>query len=131
MTNVVTVVAKLVNYIRSKGLNHRQFQQFLSDTGSENGDVLCYTEVRWSSRGRMLERVYDLKLEINLFLHMKGKYFPQLTDHDWTFDFAFCVDITQYLNELNSNLQGTNQLICQNKSIRERASALGTPITIK
>jgi hypothetical protein len=117
MTSVVTAVAKLVNYIRSKGLNHRQFQQFLSDMGSENGDVLYYTEVRWSSRGRMLKRVYDLKLEINLFLHMKGKSFPQITDHDWMYDFAFCVDITQYLNELNSNLQGKNQLICQNKSI--------------
>jgi hypothetical protein len=71
MTNVVTVVAKLVNFIRSQGLNHRQLQQFLSDMDSENGDVLCYTEVRWLSRGRILKRVYDLKLEINLFLHMK------------------------------------------------------------
>jgi hypothetical protein len=44
---------------------------------------------------------------------MKGKSFPQLTDHDWMCDFAFCVDITQYLNELNSNLQGTNQLISE------------------
>jgi hypothetical protein len=25
-------------------------------------------------------------------------------------NFAFCVDITQYLNELNSNLQGTHHL---------------------
>jgi hypothetical protein len=50
MTNVVTVVAKLVDYIRSKGMNHRQLQQFLSDVDSENGDVLYYTEVRWLSR---------------------------------------------------------------------------------
>jgi hypothetical protein len=96
ITNVVTVVAKLVNYIRSQGLNHRQFQQFLSDMDSENGDVLYYTEVRWLSRGRMLKRVYDLKLEINLFLHVKRKSFSQLTDHDWMCDFSFCVDITQY-----------------------------------
>jgi hypothetical protein len=97
MTNVITAVAKLVNYTGSQGLNHRQFQQFLSDMDSENGDVvLYYTEVRWLSRGRMLKRVCDLKLEINLFLHMKGKLFPQLTDHDWMCDFAFCVDITQY-----------------------------------
>jgi hypothetical protein len=33
ITNVVTVVAKLVNSKRSKGLNHRQFLQFLSDMG--------------------------------------------------------------------------------------------------
>jgi hypothetical protein len=87
--------------------------------GSENGDVLYYTEVRWLSRGRMIKHVYDLKLEINLFLHVKGKSFPQLPDHDWMCDFAFCINTTQYLNELNSNLQGTSQLICQNKSIRE------------
>jgi hypothetical protein len=58
----------------------------------------------------MLKRVHDLKLEINLFLNMKGKSFPQITDHDWMCNFAFCVDITHYLNELNSNLLGTNQL---------------------
>jgi hypothetical protein len=110
MTNV-TVVAKLVDYIRSKRLNHRQFQQFLSDMDSEKGNVLYYTEVHWLSRGQMLKRVYDLKLEINLFLGMKGKSVPQLTDHDWMCDFALCTDITQYLNELNSNLQGMNQLI--------------------
>jgi hypothetical protein len=104
------MLLQLLQNIGSKGLNHRQFQQFLSDMDSENGDLLYYTEVRWSSRGRMLKRVYDLKLDINLFLDTKGKYFPQLTDHDWMCDFAFCVDITQYLHELNSNLQGTNQL---------------------
>jgi hypothetical protein len=58
MTNVVTV-AKLVNYIRSKGLSHHQFQQFLNDMDSENGGVLYNTEIRWLSRGQMLKRVYD------------------------------------------------------------------------
>jgi hypothetical protein len=46
ITDVVTDVAKLIKFFRSKGLNHRQFQQFLSDMDSENGDVLYYTEVR-------------------------------------------------------------------------------------
>jgi hypothetical protein len=30
--NVVTIVAELVEYMRSKGLNHRQFKEILSDT---------------------------------------------------------------------------------------------------
>jgi hypothetical protein len=42
---------------------------------------------------------------------MKGKSFPQLTDHEWMCNFAFWLGIIQYLNELNSNLQGTNQRI--------------------
>jgi hypothetical protein len=49
---------------------------------SENRDVLYYTEVSWLSQWRMLKRVYDLKLEINLFFNMKGKSFSQITDHD-------------------------------------------------
>jgi hypothetical protein len=42
---------------------------------------------------------------------MKGKSFPQLADRGWMSDFAFFVDITQYLNELSSYVQGMNQLI--------------------
>jgi hypothetical protein len=58
MTNVVTVVAELVNYVRSKGLNHHQFKHFLSDMDSDNGDVLYYAEVCWLSRGQMLTCMY-------------------------------------------------------------------------
>jgi hypothetical protein len=51
------------------------------------------------------------EVENYLFLDMKGNSFPQLTDRDWMHDFAFCIDIAQYLNELHNSLQGTNQLI--------------------
>jgi hypothetical protein len=44
MTAVVTVVAELINYIRSKGMNHCQFKQFLNDMDSENGEVLYCSE---------------------------------------------------------------------------------------
>jgi hypothetical protein len=64
----------------------------------------------WFSRGRMLKRVYDWTLGINIFLDMKGKTFTRLTDLGWMCNFAFFVYITQCLNDLNSYLQGTNQL---------------------
>jgi hypothetical protein len=105
---VVADVAKLVNCIRPKGLNHHKFEEYLHDLDSESGNMLY---LWWLSRGRMLKCVYDLKLVINLFLGMKGNSFPKFTDHDWVCDFAFSVDIPQYLNELNSNLRGMNQLI--------------------
>jgi hypothetical protein len=44
-------------------------------------------------------------------MDMKGKPFPQNTDHDWMCDFAFLVDTIQCLKELNSNLERINQLI--------------------
>jgi len=38
INNVVTIVAELVEYIRSKGLYDRQFKGVLSDIEPENGD---------------------------------------------------------------------------------------------
>jgi len=40
MTNVVTEVSKLANFVRSKGMNQRQYKNFLSDMESEYGDSL-------------------------------------------------------------------------------------------
>ncbi|CAK1585602.1 unnamed protein product [Parnassius mnemosyne] len=44
--NFMKVVVSTVNFIKSRGLNHRQFKQFLDDIESEYGDLLYYTEVR-------------------------------------------------------------------------------------
>lgn len=40
INNVVSVVAELVEYIRSKGLHDRQFKEVLSDIESEDGDEI-------------------------------------------------------------------------------------------
>jgi hypothetical protein len=90
---VVTVVSEVVNSFRLKGMNHRQFKNFLRDVESECGNVLCDTEVLWLSRVRLLKRVYELKSEIELFLDIERKYFPHFCDHDWMCDFAFSIDI--------------------------------------
>lgn len=54
--NVMKVVVSTVHFIKSRGLNHRQFKQFLDDIESEYGDLPFSTEVRWLSRGLTLER---------------------------------------------------------------------------
>ncbi|KAI6648202.1 General transcription factor II-I repeat domain-containing protein 2B-like [Oopsacas minuta] len=43
--SVMKVVIKTVNFIRSRGLNHRLFQELLSDFHSEFGDIIYYAEV--------------------------------------------------------------------------------------
>jgi hypothetical protein len=40
INNVVTNVAEVVEYIRSKGLHDRQFKEVFSDMESENGDEI-------------------------------------------------------------------------------------------
>jgi hypothetical protein len=57
--------------------------------------------VRWLSRDAMLKRVYNLKNDIQLFVEMKEYRFPHFEDKEWMCDFAFLVDITQHLKNLN------------------------------
>lgn len=54
------VVVSRINFIRAKGLKHRQFQEFLFELESAHGDVLYYTEVQCLSRGRVLRCFYEL-----------------------------------------------------------------------
>jgi hypothetical protein len=49
----------------------------------------------------MLKRVYNLKNDIQLFVEMKEYRFPHFEDKEWMCDFAFLVDITQHLKNLN------------------------------
>ncbi|XP_040566431.1 general transcription factor II-I repeat domain-containing protein 2A-like [Lepeophtheirus salmonis] len=44
--HVNSVVVKTVNYIRSRGLNHREIQEFLRQPESQSEDVIYFTEVR-------------------------------------------------------------------------------------
>ncbi|XP_067949860.1 general transcription factor II-I repeat domain-containing protein 2-like [Watersipora subatra] len=113
MKEVMDVVVKTVNYIRSRGLNHRQFTSFLADMESEYGELIYHTEVRWLSRGKVLRRFFALRHEIASFMTMKNKAVPLLTDSTFQCNLAFLTDITDHLNTLNIKLQGKQQIITQ------------------
>jgi hypothetical protein len=44
------VVIKYVTFIRDKGLNHRQFQDYFKIMKAGSGDVAYFSEVKWLSR---------------------------------------------------------------------------------
>ena len=113
MKEVMDLVVKTVNFIRSHGLNHRQFKSFLVDMDSEYGELLYHTEVRWLSRGKVLKRFFALRNEISLFMKMKNKAIPLLNDPTFQCSLAFLTDITHHVNELKVKLQGRNQIITQ------------------
>lgn len=117
MDHVMDVVVKAVNFIRARGLNHRQFNCLLEETHSHG--LPYHTDVRWLSRGIVLKRFYELRSEIQSFMHNKGRNVQELKDYDWLQDLAFMVDMTEHLNLLNTRLQGRNKLVTDmHESIR-------------
>ena len=73
--------------------------------------AICSTIAKCAGRGAMLQRVYQLRVELANFLREKGMNVPEFSDAKWITDFAFLVDITNHLNMLNLKLQGRNQFI--------------------
>lgn len=113
MSHVIKPVTQIINFIRSKALNHRQFDSFLKEINSEFEGVFYYTEVRWLSCHKMLERFFLLRKEIVSFLRTKQFDLKDICKDTWEQDLAFFVDITGYLSNLNSSLQGRNKTVVQ------------------
>ena len=100
MDHVLSGVTQAVNFIRARGLNHRQFKSFLDEFCTEYGDVPYHTEVRWLSRGRVLNRCFELREEICQFMESKGKDTTELRDQTFLCELAFMGDIVSHLNAL-------------------------------
>jgi len=111
LDNVMDIVVKCVNFIKSSGLNHRQFKTFLEECEAEHGDVVYFAAVRWLSKGATLKRFFSLRKEIHEFMSQKGRDLPQLMDIEWLCDLAFLADIMGHFNELNLKLQGRGKFV--------------------
>ncbi|CAG9815991.1 unnamed protein product [Phaedon cochleariae] len=111
--NVMAVVTKIVNLISANALNKRKFDALLDEVNSVYNGLLMYNNVRWLSRGNVLQRFVDCLEEVRLFLQNEERIdqYPQLLDVMWLSKLMFFTDICQHFNELNVKLQGTNKTI--------------------
>jgi len=104
LNEVLQTVVKMVNFIKSKPLKSRLFNQLCSAMDSEHTQLLFHTEVRWLSCGRVLQRFYELREELLLFFTCEeSKYADFLSDDSWCARVAFLADIFKKLNYLNKN----------------------------
>lgn len=55
INNVIDVVSKIVNFIRARALNHRQFVALLEEHETEYSDIGYHTAIRWLSIGKVLK----------------------------------------------------------------------------
>ena len=112
LNDVLSIVTKVVNLIAARALHKRQFSLLLNEVESAYNGLSMYNNVRWLSRGKVLERFVECLNEIKLFLSMKNNNdFPELDDDAWLSKLIFLTDLSMHLNELNVKLQGYGKSI--------------------
>ena len=87
-------VIKIINSIRAKAKQHRSFKVFLEEMSAEYGDLLLHAEVRWLSRGKILQCFLSLLNEVKLFMEERGED-TILSDAGWVLDLAFLTDLPE------------------------------------
>ncbi|XP_034277662.1 uncharacterized protein LOC117668096 isoform X2 [Pantherophis guttatus] len=107
--DVLKDVTKMVNYLMACALNFQQFKALFEELQTQYNCLFMYNNVRWLSRGRVLERFVACLDEIRLFMNEKGQKYPQLTETAWLTNLMFFTDFTVHFNVLNKQLQGVGK----------------------
>ncbi|KAJ4934777.1 hypothetical protein JOQ06_007559, partial [Pogonophryne albipinna] len=98
------------DYVREYKIPIHKIVSFTTDElDSVYGDLILHADVRWLSRGKVLQRFLDLLPEIISFLKSRNEEYEQLSDDTWLLDLGFLTDLTAKLNDLNRELQGKDR----------------------
>ncbi|XP_042225906.1 protein FAM200A-like [Homarus americanus] len=75
---------------------------------SDHETILFYSKVPWLSKGNVVNRAFELRGELKLFLKVHGKddLFNHFNEVLWEPRLAYLADIFEQLNRLNYKLQG-------------------------
>ena len=112
LDNVMKTAMKIVNYIRTHALNHRQFKNLIAELDQGlPGDLPLHCTVRWLSKSQELFWFFQLLDAVKLFMEEKNQNYPELSDLKWIMDLAFLVDMLCHWNRLNLNLQGKLKIL--------------------
>ncbi len=70
---ILEAVVKCVNFVKAGDLNSRLFQSLCRDMDSKDEALLFYSKARWLSKENVVNRVFELRGKLKLFLEMQGK----------------------------------------------------------
>ena len=103
----MSVVIKVINYVKSSALNTRLFSKLCNDMDADHTALLYQIQVRWLSKKNMLSCIFELR-EVKLFLVAQQKHYLLLAFGGDGFStyLAHLADIFEALNQLNKKLQG-------------------------
>ncbi|KAF8783319.1 Zinc finger BED domain-containing protein 5 [Argiope bruennichi] len=111
LNTVLTTVVTVVNYIKMRPLKSRIFSALGKNMVSVHSALLFYCEARWLSHGKFLQRVYELKEEISIFLEEENRSAENFRDGLFVMKLSYLIDIFEKLNNLNLQPEGANTLM--------------------
>ena len=118
LKSVFDQVVKGVNFIKAKDLNSRVFKEMCKEMGEQHEALLYHTEVRWLSRGKVLNRVIELREAVQLVLEQKGSDLAiHFSNNTWVAPLCYLSDIYNELNKSNLSLQGTNKTLVDARQV--------------
>ena len=108
LVKVFSDVVKIINEIRTKPTVSREFTEFCQKSLADQETLILHSEVRFLSRGKVLQRFVVLRKTIEDFLiknkSEKANYFKDL---EWLGGVHYLSSIFLELNILNTSLQGS------------------------
>ena len=104
---VLKEAIKTANYVKSRTLNTGIFRKPCADMGLDHLKLLCYTKVRWLSKGNVVAGIFELREELKEFLIMQNQHQLEsnLKDNAFMCRLFYLVDVFDQLNRLNLKLQ--------------------------
>lgn len=112
LKNTMDTVMNIVNFIHStSSLQHHLFHMTLADMFAEHMDLLVHNDVRWISKGNVLDGFCELHQEIVSFLSVckhkrTANLLERMLGEQFIPEVFFQCDIFRHLNTLNLELQG-------------------------
>ncbi|KAL7646078.1 UNVERIFIED_CONTAM: hypothetical protein RMT77_002979 [Armadillidium vulgare] len=110
---VLQQVVEIVNYIKSRPLKSRLFEQLCKEMDSQHVRLLMHTEIRCMSKGKVLNSVHELHKELIAFFDQEKqeKFCEYLHCEFWMAKLEYVTDIFSQLNNTNSSMQGRDENI--------------------
>ena len=75
MLSTLNAAIKMVNYVKRSAPNTRLFSQFCCDMSADHTTLLYYTNVRWLSKGNVLDQIFEMRVELREFFEKTWEYF--------------------------------------------------------
>ena len=99
--SVLNTAVAAVHFVKSREMQSRLFGQLCREMDAGHDTLLYHSEVRWLSRGKVLQRVFELRREVSEFLRTDvANFFSYIAK------LAYLVDVFSVLNSLNLSVQG-------------------------